>query len=698
MINMQEIEIAGLAIPVYSLNSVVVGSGAAGLACAERLVRELTEVGVENPLDEVALITEGLGLGTSNNSGSDKQTYYRLAPIGAEPDSPLDFAKTLSANGCMHGDQALVEGENSSRAFHHLADLGVPFPHTAYGGFVGFKTDHDPRQRGTSAGPWTSRFMVQKLLAECRRLKITMFNRHHILSIITIDEGNGRSACGMLCSNMSAQIQDNHGLVLFNCRNIVMAAGGPGDIYEFTVYPKGQMAPYAPMLEAGIEAVNLTESQYGMTSLDPRWCLSGTYQQVVPRYFSTNADGSDEQEFLMPWFHSIGAMRTATFSKGYQWPFDCDRIAEQSSSLLDLLVFRETVQKGRKVYIDFRRNSGGSDFRLQDLSSEAQAYLSKSGATQATPIERLAHMNQPSIDLYKQQGVDLANEPLQIGVCAQHCNGGFAVNLWWESSLRHLFVIGEFAGTHGIKRPGGSALNSGQVGALRAAQRIAHAYFEHDTSAEDFSRLATPAVRQMIEEITRIKSSSSGALDAALVKKSIQRRMSQYAAAVRRLPSIIEAINEAMVEYRNISEHGLKQETPGYMRAWETREMALAQLAFLNALRGLMERGEGSRGSHLVLDPAGVLLHPQLEDHWRALPENKSLREEVMSVRYNGTSFAVKTDPVRAIPSIDHFWFENTWGEFREAGIFRMSPQDRVLPNTIYLHRIHGSVTGSGAE
>jgi len=174
--------------------------------------------------------------------------------------------------------------------------------------------------------------------------------------------------------------------------------------------------------------------------------------------------------------------------------------------------------------------------------------------------------------------------------------------------------------------------------------------------------------------------------------------MSQYAAAVRRLPSIIEAINEAMVEYRNISEHGLKQETPGYMRAWETREMALAQLAFLNALRGLMERGEGSRGSHLVLDPAGVLLHPQLEDHWRALPENKSLREEVMSVRYNGTSFAVKTDPVRAIPSIDHFWFENTWGEFREAGIFRMSPQDRVLPNTIYLHRIHGSVTGSGAE
>ena len=32
------------------------------------------------------------------------------------------------------------------------------------------------------------------------------------------------------------------------------------------------------------------------------------------------------------------------------------------------------------------------------------------------------------------------------------------------------------AGTHGVKRPGGSALNAGQVGGIRAAEYIANVY------------------------------------------------------------------------------------------------------------------------------------------------------------------------------------------------------------------------------
>ena len=49
-------------------------------------------------------------------------------------------------------------------------------------------------------------------------------------------------------------------------------------------------------------AQNLTESQYGLASVKFRWNLSGTYQQVLPRYYSTAADGSDEREFLSDYF------------------------------------------------------------------------------------------------------------------------------------------------------------------------------------------------------------------------------------------------------------------------------------------------------------------------------------------------------------------------------------------------------------
>ena len=74
------------------------------------------------------------------------------------------MADTYFAGGSMHGDLALVEASLSARAFLNLVNLGVPFPRDAYGQFVGYKTDHDPRGRATSIGPYTSREMCRALI------------------------------------------------------------------------------------------------------------------------------------------------------------------------------------------------------------------------------------------------------------------------------------------------------------------------------------------------------------------------------------------------------------------------------------------------------------------------------------------------------------------------------------------------------
>ena len=55
---------------VREIHTVVVGSGAAGLNAADRLF----QYGVR----DLALVTENLNWGTSRNTGSDKQTYYKL--------------------------------------------------------------------------------------------------------------------------------------------------------------------------------------------------------------------------------------------------------------------------------------------------------------------------------------------------------------------------------------------------------------------------------------------------------------------------------------------------------------------------------------------------------------------------------------------------------------------------------------------
>ena len=82
-------------------------------------------------------------------------------------------------------------------------------------------------------------------------------------------------------------------------------------------------------------------------------------------------------------------------------------------------------------------------------------------------------MNIGAIELYADHGIDLYREYLEIAVCAQHCNGGVAVDEHWQSDVIGLYAAGEAAGTFGVYRPGGSALNSTQVGSLRAAEHIA---------------------------------------------------------------------------------------------------------------------------------------------------------------------------------------------------------------------------------
>src|SRR6185436_18666703 len=144
----------------------------------------------------------------------------------------------------------------------------------------------------------------------------------------------------------------------------------------------------------------------------------------------------------------------------------------------DLAVFRE-MSAGRKVFMDFRRNPmavpGDLEFDVSRLDEDVHHYLARSGALLPTPIERLRHMNPLSIELYRRYKLDVTGAPLECSLNNQHMNGGIAVDNWARTSLPGCYAIGESAGTHGVTRPGGSALNAGQVFGTRCAEHIAAA-------------------------------------------------------------------------------------------------------------------------------------------------------------------------------------------------------------------------------
>ena len=681
--NKKNIRVKGRTVAVIATNTIIVGAGAAGMNCAVQLVRCWRHKGIADPAGKLLIVTGQLDQGASRLSGSDKQTYYKMGTSPRVSDTAEDFAKTLTAFGCCHGDHALIEGIGSLRGFYNLVDAGVPFPHDPFGAFIGYKTDHDPYERATSAGPKTSRFMSHCLQQEATRMGVQIIDEHPVVKFITAGAAEDRRIVAMVCIDRRRLGEQDLGLTVFVAENWVLAGGGPGNIYQTTVYPRGQIGLHGPALEAGLEACNLTESQFGLASIKFRWNVSGTYMQVVPRIFSTDADGRDEREFLTEYFDDMPTMASNIFLKGYQWPFDAGRIVDHQSSLIDMAVHQETVIRGRRVWMDFLRNpvgkAGWAAFDINAMSPEAMDYLQKTGALQATPIERLEHMNPPAIAIYTENGIDLRSEPLEIAVCAQHNNGGFAVDKWWQSNLRHTFVIGEMAGTHGVKRPGGSALNAGQVGAMRAAQYIAGAY---DSNVPDVAAVAA-ALKDEVKEVAAwlddlLDRSQEAPQSIQQAMDQVGRRMTRHGAHIRASGPATEAFQEAAVQYAGLMEKGIAferiDELPDAVAAiWQ----CLTHAAFLKAICGLFERGAGSRGSHCILDDGGVEMHPKLVDPasgqpYRFLEENKTLREQMLCLKYKPQSaemFELRDETPRLVPD-RQIAFEPAWSEFRDGSIF----------------------------
>ena len=540
-------------------HTLIIGTGCAGFNAADKLF----DLGVT----DIAILTEGRYMGTSRNTGSDKQTYYKLSLCGSDGDSVREMADTLYAGGGVMGEHALCEAAYSPRCFLRLVELGVPFPTNEFGEYAGYKTDHDPRTRATSCGPLTSKYMTEALEKSCLRKGIAIIDFQRAVKILH----DGKGVTGVACvSTVTGEC------TVISCENIILCTGGPAGIYKNTVYPESQHGATGLAIDAGVSLSNLEEWQYGLASTKFRWNLSGTYQQVLPRYIAVDAEGN-EREFL---YDALGdASLGLIFLKGYQWPFDTRKV--EGSSKVDLLVAAE-IKRGNRVYLDYTRNPKGLENGFTVLPAEAYDYLARSGALFGTPIQRLEKMNMGAIELYADHGINLYTELLETAVCAQHCNGGVTVDLNWQTELEGLYCAGEAAGTFGVYRPGGSALNSTQVGSLRAAEHIAG----QGSTTREAPMYDMPAIRR-------------GASNIAALRDHFQTEMSRVAdfdrdtTGMKALLAEVSALCEDFFDRVEISE---ERETA---EAFKLYDMALTQRSVLSAMLCSAE-ALGSHGSAFV--------------------------------------------------------------------------------------------------
>ena len=627
----------------------IVGSGAAAYNTAVHLY--------EKAVRNFAVISEGRLAGTSRNTGSDKQTYYKIACSGDEKDSPRAMAQTLFAGASMDGDIALCEASHSLEEFFHLVSIGVQFPHNRYGEYVGYKTDHDPLQRASSIGPYTSKKMTERLEQAVMARNIELIDKTRAIKIL-VDRKSGRSY-GLLC------LKDGKDFELYFSKNIIFATGGPPGLYGNTVYPPSQFGSSGILAREGVVFANMTEWQYGIGSVKFRWNLSGSYQQVIPRYVSIDENGNEE-EFLSAYFSSVKARDRAVFLKGYQWPFDPAKIVgadgtSEGSSTVDLAIYIEKQIKGRRVFLDYMRNP--QDFVLDEIDETAREYLAKSDALCPSPLDRLLRLNSPSYELYKSNGIDLATEYLEIGVLPQHHNGGAEVNIWWETSVKHLFAIGECAGTHGVHRPGGSALNSGQVGGLRAASYIAGSSLVDDAfyGIDALQTMASASLAEFEMNCIKERDTAESKESPGELLRSLQEVNVRCAAFIRSR----QDLEKSRDEIKALAEKRINPlENPAAF--FRFKEMLLFSRFLHDGILSYISGGGKSRGSYLIVDST-----KDIEACLKGVEIDLIHRDKIINTVYLSEEDRVISSlrPVRPIPVSDS-WFEKVWLEYREGTVF----------------------------
>ncbi len=562
----------------------VVGAGAAGLNTMDELLAR--------GIDAVLFADDLMG-GCSINSGSDKQTYYKLALAGDSGDSVQALAERFFAGGGMQGYHARTLAALSARSFMKLALLGVPFPQNEWGEYVGYQTDHDNTLRATSAGPLTSRMM-----AECLRRSVNSKGGKMVggvrLAAVYAPDGIVRGAL----------FTSEEGYVQVSCAQLILATGGNADIYGRSVFPVNQHGATGAALRAGAKANNLCYWQYGLASTKVRWNVSGSYQQAIPEYVN------EKGEKIAPEMQKRNDM---IFLKGYQWPFDASRA--EASAAVDRAV-KAVCDNGGRAYLDFTGDPVGGDFDA--LANETYNYLKNCDALVDGAYQRLMRINMPAVDFYRDRGIDLSKEPMEIAVCAQHSNGGLWVDENWQTTIKNMYAAGECSGVFGAYRPGGSALNETQVGSLRAVEHIAAnplrtVELPDDAFADDIAWL------------------ESGVSDENELNE-FRRRMDICAGAVRSVSGMKALMSDVEKRLATLKGDAVLRDT-----LWVQKY----------ALSAMIEQAKysGSAG-HMVTDA-----EISCDDH----------RKYAFITDANGTS----VKEVAGIPEGDQ-WFERVWKRFKE--------------------------------
>ncbi|MGD1867169.1 MAG: L-aspartate oxidase [Phormidesmis sp.] len=374
---------------------------------------------------KVALVTKD----TLAVSASDWAQGGIAAAIAPDDSPSLHIADTLRAGAGLCEPAAVqllvVEARD---CIDSLVDLGVAFDRAGQQLSMTLEAAHS-RKRVLHAADTTGHAIVSTLAQRVlEQANITVFNQTFVLDL-WVEDGACKGAClSQARMDGRAQIQ------WIPSRAVVLATGGGGQVYAQTTNPSASTGDGLAMAwRAGAELRDLEFFQFHPTALT----VPG-----APRFLISEAVRGEGAHLLD--------------KQGRRFAFDYHPDGE--------LAPRDVVS--RAIFSHLQK----------DADSEV-VYLDLS------PIdpERIQYRFPNIIRVCKRWDIDLFNQSIPVSPAAHYWMGGITAGLRSETTIRHLYAVGENAstGVHGANRLASNSLleclvYGAQLKSLVLAEAVAH--------------------------------------------------------------------------------------------------------------------------------------------------------------------------------------------------------------------------------
>lgn len=152
---------------------------------------------------DLAVIIGGIEAGISGSVDSGKRTYYKLSLVDTDQDPIRIITEDLFTDRYVDGGLALCEAVLFIRCLFCLADLGVPFPCTEHGEFMGYKTGHNKGRRAVSTGSYTPRLITECLESTTERQGIRILGGLRVIRLLV----RKRRSYGISCLDRNNKME-----------------------------------------------------------------------------------------------------------------------------------------------------------------------------------------------------------------------------------------------------------------------------------------------------------------------------------------------------------------------------------------------------------------------------------------------------------------------------------------------------------